>query len=144
MSARWFNIDAIADLPQYYEDALEHLPWVIKYYDGDEDMQDQLQNEWSEYVTAFPLIEKKAINIELINIYGDNGGRCIEYFRSKAEQWELLAPIAIRTLKCCISTADVERIFSIYNYYLGQLDAVNLGIKHKKAKAFVLQNKKHI
>eukprot|EP01084_Bolivina_argentea_P025933 48218_1 len=144
MSARWFNIDTIAELPEYSEDAMQHLPWGYNYYEGDDEMQDQLENEWSEYRTDFPLIEKQPINIELINMYGDNGARCIEYFESKAQQWELLSPIAIRTIKCVISTADVERIFSIYNYYLGQLDAVNLGIKHKKAKAFVLQNKKHI
>ncbi len=54
------------------------------------------------------------------------------------------SPVAIRTLKVVISTADVERIFSVYNYYLGALDAVNLGPDHKKAKAFLLQNKKHI
>eukprot|EP01084_Bolivina_argentea_P280984 480655_1 len=123
---------------------MEHIPWAWKYYEGDDDMQDQLQREWTEYATEFLQIQKQAIDINKINIYGNNGIRCIEYFRSKSDTWEILSSIAIRTLFCVISTADVERIFSVYNYYLSQLDAVNLNSTHKRAKAFILQNKKHL
>eukprot|EP01083_Nonionella_stella_P085309 236509_1 len=82
MCARWFNIDGMTPLPEECEDATEHIPWAWKYYESDDDMQDQLQREWTEYATEFLRIQKQAIDINKINIYGNNGIRCIEYFRS--------------------------------------------------------------
>eukprot|EP01083_Nonionella_stella_P158923 517792_1 len=91
MCARWFNIDGMTPLPEECEDATEHIPWAWKYYEGDDDMQDQLQREWTEYATEFLRIQKQAIELILIKL-----------------------------------------ILCVYNYYLSQLDAVNLNSTHKR------------
>ena len=64
----------------------------------------------------------------------------MQYWVSKKERWPLLCKIAIRTLKVVISTADVERIFSKFNYYFSRLDAASMGPNHKRARAFLIQN----
>eukprot|EP01084_Bolivina_argentea_P080306 145498_1 len=143
-SARWFNIDSIVSPPDSCKDAHVGIPWGWGFLSSNRRLQVQLENEWGQYIIDLGVIQKKPIDLIKLCIYGDNGDRCLNYFQSKLETWRLLAPVAIRTLKVVVGTADVERIFSVYNYYLGALDAVNLGIDHKQAKAFLLQNKKHI
>ena len=70
-----------------------------------------------------------------------NSERCLNHWLSKRSVRQLLYKIAKRSLEVVISTADVERIFSKFTYYFSRLDAVNLGPQHKRARAYVIQNK---
>ena len=55
-----------------------------------------------------------------------NGKRCIAYFKSKLRSWPLLARCAIKVIKTKCMTLDIQRIFSVYAYYMSQFSAINL------------------
>ena len=134
-SARWFNIDTSDQFPALASEALENIPWAWKYYESDPAMQRQLQREWTSYINdVFPA---QPDDFDLRN----NGERCIDYFISKRPTWPLLYKIANRSLNVVVSTADVERIFSKFTYYFSRLEAINLGPQHKRARAFIIQNR---
>ena len=137
-SARWFNIDTAADFPESARNALTNVPWAWNYYESDPAKQRQLQREWVAHITdEFPAVPDD-FNPR------DNGERCLDYFNSKREAWPLLYKIARRSLNVVVSTADVERIFSKFTYYFSRLDAVSLGPDHKRARAFIIQNKDYV
>ena len=117
---------------------MKNIPQDLGYYVSDERKQRQLQWEWNEYVND--IVPERPEQFDAMK----DGDGCMDYFGTKREAWPLLCMMAQRTLNFVTSTADVERVFSKWNYYFSRLDAISEGPRHKKARAYLIQNKQHL
>ena len=99
----------------------------------------QLQREWESHLEDLNRLEHPAMND-----HPGNGQLVMDYWVSRRHGWPLLVQIAIEALKAVISSAEVERYFSVWSYHMGKLDAFCLSVENQVARGFVTQNRVHI
>ena len=140
-SAQTFDIDSEHQREADVTEALKYIPHGASMHQRQPERLIQWQREYDAYLLELSsgLVPPLPVGVD----HFSNGKRCTAYFESKVQAWPLLARCAVITINTKCMTLDIERIFSVYSYWMSQFAGINLK-EGKLYKAYNTQNKRFV